>query len=445
MKFPSDTHAERALISAIVQEPKNVELVAGTVTRADFYDSRYGQLFQTLATSFSAGMPVNSLVGLAAIARDLDPEFRDFEFWRGLNDGVSHWHATYYADIVRRHSIARRLAIIATELISEVDDCGTHEKLPDADAMLSGLRAKLDQIGSGGPVDAVSLAQASQDALAAVKSARKPSGAQIACTGLIRLDSDGATMRAGTLTILAARPAGGKSAMAMQIALHNAGKGRPVLFASCEMRQTELAMRVLAGLTGVSFTDALDGRTSESDVVHLSAAVESVESLPVRIVQAAGMDVERLCSLIRLEHSRGRCALAVVDYLQLLRPARDDARSDRHLQVAGMTRRLKALANETGVALLVLSQLSRAADGETPQLSHLRESGAIEQDADGVWFLHRPDTYQAEVAFIAAKVRNDAPFTRNLTFDGPRFTFRDDSANVERVGAFDDFNSGGSL
>ena len=249
-------------------------------------------------------------------------------------------------------------------------------------------------------------------------------------------------MRAGTVTILAARPGGGKSALAMQVAMHNAGRGRPVLFASCEMRSQELALRVMAGRSGVDFGRAVDGTTDDSDVANLAAAAESLESMPVRIVTAAA-DIDRLCSLIRLEHARGRCQLAVVDYLQLLKPSRDDARSDRHLQVAGMTRRLKLLANDTGVALLVLSQLSRAADGEEPRLSHLRESGSIEQDADNVWMLHRPDQYGAEIKFIAAKLRNGRPFSDALTFDGPRFQFIEPEQSADRVDSFDAFNGGG--
>lgn len=440
MEFPHDVDSERALVAALAQDATALDRIASSVSKADFYDERYGTLYDVLANAYTAGQRVTSLVGLRALTRHLGGEF-DAAFWRGMLDGVSHYHAAYYADIVRNHAAARRVAIAASEAIATVTHWARSQQLPDADALVSSLRVKLDALGAGSPIEAVTLANAASDAMQAVRSARKPSGPQIASTGLYRLDSQGAAMRAGTVTILAARPGGGKSALAMQVAMHNAGKGRPVLFASCEMRSQELALRVMAGRSGVDFGRAVDGTTDDSDVANLAAAAESLESMPVRIVTAAA-DIDRLCSLIRLEHARGRCQLAVVDYLQLLKPSRDDARSDRHLQVAGMTRRLKLLANDTGVALLVLSQLSRAADGEEPRLSHLRESGSIEQDADNVWMLHRPDQYGAEIKFIAAKLRNGRPFSDALIFDGPRFQFNEPEQSADRVDSFDDFNGG---
>lgn len=341
----------------------------------------------------------------------------------------------YYAATLKSYSIARQLAVAASEAALEVDAAARTEQVPDGAAIAGKLRSRLDAIGTGGPVELTKIGDAALKAVESVRRAKSAGKPASIYTGLPGLDELGAAMRPGTLNILAARPGKGKSAFAAQVALHNATKGRPVLFASYEMRDEEIALRAMASETGVSMSKAIDGIVSDADVARLEESARSLGSIPIKIT-TPNVDIERLCATIRVERAAGRCELAVVDYLQLITPARGDRQLPREQQIASMTRRLKSMALDLDVPLLVLCQLNRQADGDEPKLSHLRESGSIEQDADTVAFLHGeapPGEPCRQVKFILAKSRNGGGVVRELHYDGPRFHFSEVGPEAQEV------------
>ena len=247
-------------------------------------------------------------------------------------------------------------------------------------------------------------------------------------TGLQAFDLHYGGLFRGELIILAARTAVGKTSLAAQIATYNALAGRLVYFASCEMSASELVLRAACGQAGVSLqairsgraTDAEHGRVEEA-LSELSAAALMIDDRPELSVASIRRETRRL--------ARKGLALITVDYLQLLMPA--DRKLQRYEQIGQMTAGLKALARELDVPVLVLGQLSRAAEvADEPRLCHLRESGSIEQDADVVLLLHRPeDALEADgdrwdADLIIAKNRNGPSGRVKLDWDGTLMQFR---------------------
>jgi replicative DNA helicase len=243
-------------------------------------------------------------------------------------------------------------------------------------------------------------------------------------TGISSFDADMGGLFPGELTILAARPGVGKTSFALQVAAHNAESGRLVYFASLEMSAAELSIRLACGESGVSNRLVRIGKFGADDSQRLSEALRKQAKVALEIHDRSALTVASIRREIRKRKKRG-LALAIVDYLQLVTP--DDRRLPREQQVARMVRQLKETAREYEIPILCLCQLNRQADGdETPRLSHLRESGAIEQDADVVLFLskHEPKGGETHNAIlIVAKNRNGETGPLRLDWDGGRTRF----------------------
>lgn len=207
-------------------------------------------------------------------------------------------------------------------------------------------------------------------------------------TGLGRLDHllDGG-IRPGEVFVLAARPRVGKSALALQFMLNVAETGANVALWSLEMRPEQWARRALCALGGVSPRSVRRGEVSQLERERLVTARQHFDSLPIHIAPTAYTDPNNWRADARCEVEDHDAELLVIDYLQLMQPP--PGAKNREQEVATQSRTMKQLANDTGVAILLLAQLNRNAEGKIPTLADLRESGAVEQDADEVFFLHR--------------------------------------------------------
>jgi replicative DNA helicase len=217
----------------------------------------------------------------------------------------------------------------------------------------------------------------------------------------------------GELIVLAARPRMGKTALALQFARQIAEDGRHVLFVSLEMAGSELANRALCGIAGVDGSRVRNGRLSERDLTLLEFAGERLAKAALHLVDAPSVTVGDIRATAKALHRRHRLSLVVVDYLQ--RVTADDRRLQRYQQLGQISGDLKRLARELGVPVLALAQLSRELESDKkprPRLSHLRESGDIEADADVVLLLHREEVYRRDAdlrgkaLLIVAKNRN---------------------------------------
>ena len=388
--------AEAATLAAALMDLTAADAMLGHLRRDDYAVGRHRMIYDAVAAARDAGETPDVL----SVTRWLEERGR-------LDDAGGHAYLAevldvvptsaqidVHARIVRDAATRRRLKQAALETLRDLDECGddtTDDILARSERRLSEVRERT--ASSYGIRSARDMAR---DALAFVRDRRmaardgRPYGVR---TGITLLDRMTTGMQPGEMWVIAGRPGMGKTALALQIAATAAKHGTRVAVESLEMSSQELALRWLSGESGVPL-DALRGghelTTAASDRLDAAAARLSGWPLDVDDVPASGVDELRA----RMRHAVrvSGAGLLVVDYIQLV-PGRGNARWE---DVGEVTRGLKLAARELGVPLLAVSQLSRAPEARPtrrPQLSDLRESGSIEQDADTVLLLYRPEYY----------------------------------------------------
>jgi replicative DNA helicase len=317
------------------------------------------------------------------------------QFLAQIGDAVpTAAHASHYADIVRTDATSRSLIDASTEILRDAYDPGNdpRELLGQAEQKIFSI---LDRRGAS---EIASISDVLHEALdridARLRGEHVGSGVDL---GFQELDKMMGGFHNSELVILAARPSMGKTAFAMNIAENvSVQQQKPVLFVSLEMSAIELADRLLCSVAEVDSQRLRNGTISQEDRKRLLDTANKISSSPLFIDDSPSRTVTEVAAAARrIKRNQNSLGLVVVDYLQLLQP--DDPRDPRQEQVAKMARRLKGLARELDVPLLCLAQLNRQTEASggsnKPKLSHLRESGAIEQDADVVMFVHREEYY----------------------------------------------------
>lgn len=220
-------------------------------------------------------------------------------------------------------------------------------------------------------------------------------------TGIASLNEDTMGWQRSDLCILAGRPSMGKTAVALHMAKTAAGYGSHVVFFSLEMSDTRLAQRLVLSECEVSPEAVRSGELNAEQSDRVFKAGQRIKTLPITIVEKSGIEIGELCRRAKSLHRKGKCDIVFVDYLQLVTVSRSERVGNREQEVALVSRRLKALAKDLRIPVVALAQLSREVESSTdkkhlPSLRHLRESGAIEQDADIVSFVYRPAYYGIE-------------------------------------------------
>jgi len=382
----------------------------------DFYDTTLATVFTWLHDRHRRGEPIDSGLLLRQFPGD-DWAARIGEILHAVPVAA---HAVHYGRIVAQLAKHRCLREIGLGLLQDAHRANgePNEVLDRAEAALAGVRM------TDADSEPVTLADAAVQAIARIDAIQNRSKSAGTPTGLSSFDNDQGGLFPGELTILAARPGVGKTSMALQIAQHNAERGRLVYFASLEMSAAELSTRLACGESGVSNRLVRTGRIGSENLTRLADALRLQAKSAIEIHDRSSLTVAGIRREIRKRKKRG-LALAVVDYLQLVAP--EDRRLPREQQVARMVRALKETAREYDVPILCLCQLNRQADGdEAPRLSQLRESGAIEQDADVVLFLsqHEPKENETHNSILTvAKNRNGETGPLRLNWDGPTTRF----------------------
>ncbi|MFZ1935617.1 MAG: DnaB-like helicase C-terminal domain-containing protein [Thermoguttaceae bacterium] len=413
---PADPEAERWVVGSIILKPSVLDDL-GFLQSADFYDETLSPVFTWLHDRHRRGEPIDSGLLLKAFPGH-DWAARIAEI---LHAVPTYAHAVHYSRIVARLAKHRRLREIGIDLLQDAHraDGEPEEVLERAETALAEVR--LGNAGDGEPITAREAAMQAISRIDMIQQRGKSAGV---LTGLSSFDNDQGGLFPGELTILAARPGVGKTSFALQVAHHNAERGRLVYFASLEMSAAELSIRLACGQSGVSNRLVRIGKFGDGDSQRLSDALIRQSKVSLEIHDRSMLTVTAIRREIRKRKKRG-LTLAVVDYLQLVTP--EDRRLPREQQVARMVRQLKETAREYDVPVLCLCQLNRQADGdETPRLSHLRESGAIEQDADVVLFLqqHEPKDGETHNAILTvAKNRNGETGLLRLIWDRSRTRF----------------------
>lgn len=411
---------EEALIGSIVVRPSVLDEIQ--VDASDFLDRDLGQAFAELVNLHSAGLigPDYSATAFALRCQGV-PE----TVWQPLHltrmvkaayDGV--W-AAYHAQEVRRASQIRRQQLLLARWAESLEN-----GLDAPSVILERFTAEVQSLGlTGKQAEVRDFAAIARDVLADLEARRHNKASVGAISGIQRLDMTTGGWLHGELIILAARPGVGKTALAMQAALHNAQQGRRVLVCSLEMRDRELIQRILCGEAGVDSRRLRTGTWTDDDYDRLRETETSLAKTPISVYDASSATIERLAGIARVEHSRGKLSLLVVDYLQLLDPT--NKRDQRVEQIAHQSRKLKSLAKELGVPVLCLSQLNRESEKQNrePRLSDLRDSGSIEQDADMVIAIHKTGEVDAQV--IVMKHRAGQTGHVDVRWDGVATRYSD--------------------
>ena len=413
----------------------------------DFYDDANRKIYEHLRHMHDSGekIDITLLVSRLRTAGDYDKSGGAAYLARLSGAVPNAAHAVYYAGIVSEKSVLRKLIESGTEILRDA-----YDQASTAKELCAQAEQKVFAIMDGRTSQSVSsisdvLHQAMDRMEARMRDDFVEGGAE---TGLTDFDTMTGGMHDGELLILAARPSMGKTALAMNIAEHVAiNQKSPVLFVSLEMSGIELADRMLCSLARVNGHRLRNGTISSDDRDRLVTKANEISQAPMFVDDSPSRTVSEIAAAARRIKRREGLGLIVVDYLQLIEP--DNSRDPRQEQVAKIARRLKGVARELEVPLLCLSQLNRQAEDSKdhrPRLSHLRESGAIEQDADVVMFVHREEYYhrgderaqyagQAEI--IVAKQRNGPIGDVQLTWEADFTRFSNRAA--DRHSEFDEY------
>ena len=389
--LPESPELERAVLGALILEPEYLADVAEIVEISAFSDPNNGQIYGEMLSMLERGEKID----LYTLSKR--PELKGGEMLRYLSEltnavgsGVNVLdHARQLADIETR----RRLCLFGYELAARAvsDPDGVIDWATSEVAVIADRAVRSDDIT---PLSDV--VRSTLDDLELRQQARQSGQCIGITTGLQRLDALTGGWRGGQLVVVAGRPAMGKSAIMLHFARAAAVAGVPVCIFTLEMPSGQLAGRMLVGSSGVSSGAFRTGNVDASGWTKIEKAGATLSAMPVYLNDRANITINTIRSQCKAMARRGKCGMVIIDYLQLLDTSTRSANTTREREIAAASRSAKLLAKELGVPVILLSQLSRKVEeraDKTPLLSDLRESGAIEQDADMVLFLDRPAMY----------------------------------------------------
>jgi replicative DNA helicase len=427
---PYSLEAERGTLGAMLLDNATAPEVMAVLTAEDYYRDAHQVLYREIAALADLGTPFDAILLIERLkAKGSHERVGGDDGVIEILNGVPHAaNAKYHAAIVREKSIKRRLIAAANEILR---DC--YADADTAEATLTQAERLVYAIGeTANGSESLHVSEFLDEAMARLERRREGECGGVA-TGFADLDEITDGLPNSGLCVLAARPGHGKSALALNVAEHAALEGgTATLFVSLEMSGVELAERLMVSRARIDGHSVRTGaRLNPRDRDALDRAYTESREARLWIDDAPYRTTSQIAALARRARHRHGIGLVVIDYIQLIEPDPEDRRSSRQEQVAKTSRRLKTLAKELGCPVLALSQLNREAEkreDHTPRMSDLRESGAIEQDADLVIFIHRPECHDPEdrpglAEVILGKQRNGRTGIINLTFSGPSVRF----------------------
>ncbi len=428
---PQNVDAEMSLLGAVLIDEETLADISEHVTKKDFYDKRHAIIYDAMMRLYEKRKPVDLLTLTDELKRknEIEPIGGSAYLTELTNYVPTAAHAEAYAELVAQKAVRRRL-IKASAEISELgfnEDTTTQELLEKAEAELFSVSDQsLKQ-------DLVSIETILTDSFDRMEELHRNKGQLRGVrTGYRDLDNMTAGLQRSDLIILAARPAMGKTTLVTNLAYNVATIAKqPVLFFSLEMSKEQLVDRMLADASGVDAWNIRTGNLSDEDFSKLSDAMGEMAEAPIFIDDTPGVSVLEMRTKARRAAHEQPLGLIIIDYLQLMQGSGRD-NGNRVQEVSEISRGLKLLARELNVPVIALSQLSRSVETRTPQipqLSDLRESGSIEQDADIVMFIYREAYYNPETErenitdLIISKHRNGPVGKVELYFHPERLRF----------------------
>ena len=440
--MPHSIEAEQSVIGAMVLDNESIALVENIITGEDFYHRQYGIIFDTMVELYEEGRPVDLLTLQSRLQeKEVPPEVSSMNYIGELIASVPRSaNAKWYAEIVYEKSVLRRL-IRANEEIANTCYAGK-ESLEDI--LADTEKTMFDILNRRQNSDYVPIQEVALNALEKIhKASRNKNPVTGIATGFTDLDYRTAGMQPSDLILIAARPSMGKTAFVLNVAQHVAFKQNlcTAIF-SLEMSKEQLVNRLFAMESRVDAQALRTGSLNDDEWDRLVEGVNTVGRSKLIIDDTPGINVNMMkAKLRRLKDVK----LVIIDYLQLMQSERHT--DNRVQEVAEMTRALKLLAKEFACPIILCSQLSRSNEARSdkrPMLSDLRDSGAIEQDADIVIFLYRNDYYSKEedaasgeaivAECLVAKNRHGPTGTVNLIWQGKNFRFYTPEEKYDHVG-----------
>lgn len=415
--LPHSIDAERAVLGAILINPQIFAVLPDGFSEATFYREAHRAIFSACWNLHQRQVDIDLLTVQEELIRTNRLDIvGGMPYLVQLCDGVPRsTNAPHYAGIVSEHAVRRGVIALSNQLLTDAYAA----EAPSDDLVSQAQRGIIAMLthGASKPESIGYLMEAARVALMDAYE-RKEQIVGVG-TGFGELDAMTCGLQCGELSLLAARPSIGKTAMAVNIAEYVAMSGLVLLF-SLEMTKAAIVQRMISARARVEGHQMRQGRLRQTEYDRVGTAMCSIETLNLVIDDTSGLPVEDLAQRSRrviVEH--GPVTLVIVDYLQLL--GTRSRHDNRQQQISFISASLKALGKEVRAPVLALSQLSRAVEGrkdKRPMLSDLRESGALEQDADLVMFLHRPDEDDVEMAdLIVAKQRQGPTGTIHLKFN----------------------------
>ena len=429
---PHSQEAESSVLGGLLLDNNSWDKVADLLVEADFYRYEHRLVFASITSLVNTNRPADVITVFEQMqSQGKAEEIGGLAYLNSLAQYVpSSANIRRYAEIVRERSILRKLVSVSDEIATSALNTNGRP----VTNILDEAEQKIFSIGEEG--SRMRQGFQSMDKLVVQlldrveEMSQNPNDITGVPTGFFDLDRMTSGMQAGDLIVLAARPSMGKTALAINIAEHVALKeDLPVAVFSMEMGASQLAIRIVGSIGRIDQGRLRTGKLIDDEWPRLSDAIERLKTVSLSIDETPGLTTSELrASARRLARSCGKLGLVVVDYLQLMSGSSGGDGENRATELGEISRGLKMLAKELQCPVIALSQLNRGVEQRTdkrPMMSDLRESGAIEQDADVIMFIYRDDYYNKEskepgvAEIIIAKQRNGPTGTVKLTFLKP--------------------------
>ncbi len=429
---PHSIEAEQSLIGGLLLDNAAWDRIADAVIERDFYRDDHRRIYAHIARLIENGRPADVVTVYESIEKSNEVDATGgMSYLAEIADNTpSAANIRRYAEIVRERSVLRQLVTVGDEIATNAlnpEGREVEKLLDEAESRIFEIAESGNRANSGFISIQSTLAQA-VDRIQELYDRDNPSDITGVPTGFIDLDKMTAGLQGGDMIIVAGRPAMGKTTFALNIAEHVAvNEGLPVAIFSLEMPATQLAMRFIASIGRIDQHKLRTGRLNDEDWERLTMALGKLNEAPIHIDETGGITSNMLRTRARklARQYGGKLGLIVIDYLQLMSSSREG--ENRASEISEISRNIKSLAKELNVPIVALSQLNRALEqrpNKRPVMSDLRESGAIEQDADIIIFLYRDEVYNPDSAdkglaeIIIGKHRNGPIGTVRLAFQG---------------------------
>jgi replicative DNA helicase len=421
--LPHSTEAEQSVIGAMLLDQEAIITASEILVAEDFHNPQFKTLYHAMITLYQEGKPAD-LVTLQNKLKEQEvpAELCSVEFISGIISSVpTSANIKYYADIVKEKAVLRRLIRVSESITNEC-----YQDTENLDQLLEQTEKQIfDVVQNRSTSDFVPIRQVALETLESIQNAAKTVGAVTGIsTGFYDLDARTAGLQKSDLILIAARPSMGKTAFVLNIAETVAIKNNvSTAIFSLEMSRVQLAKRLISMNSKVDSQHIRVGNLADEEWGKLTESTILLGESPLVIDDTPGISIAQLrskCRKLKLENSLG---LVIIDYLQLMSGSGSRKNESRQQEISDISRSLKALAREIDCPVIALSQLSRAVESredKRPMLSDLRESGAIEQDADVVMFIYRDEYYHKDseekgvTEIIIGKQRNGPTCTIKL-------------------------------